>query len=402
LLPRNTMSTTVTTAQTSTLLQSAAPPSAKVSRYRALRGKSISGARRTESAILDDVDDDNSATIDQHCGYAYTIGGEAQIELVKLRRRSKSVTALDLTRVPPLPDFPFPPPTQPFDWPDFAGESSSRSSSSSRSRSATGGDSYLGQKLKAARAKEHTLRNEEPNRDSSLGAALPKPDDGKPAKRKDAGPRSAANRHGLDSNYTIDADGGGGDGASIVFGDTTFGVAAAAAALQPHPHGLDRRRKEEEEAEEAARWADEVARLEAETDRILAEQRKRDLLRAQQLQHPLQAPSRREIGSPLSRDKLKSPVLEKFHFFGRGRRSNASHTTISTLTNPTSPSTSLSTPSSAATSMDFTHAMDSPRFIEVGGKGIVPQVDAPLTASNAGERVSFPFFLVWRIAGMSC
>jgi hypothetical protein len=138
----------------------------------------------------------------------------------------------------------------------------------------------------------------------------------------------------------------------------------------------ERRRRKEDEA---ARWADEVARLEAETDRILAEQKKRDIARLQ-----AQLAQKHIHLSP--QPKPRSLVLEKFAFFTRSRRSNTSH------------ATSMSPLSSTAASIvgDYSRATSlepSPppkNFIERGGKGLVPQTDAPASASNSRDRVSGP------------
>lgn len=128
---------------------------------------------------------------------------------------------------------------------------------------------------------------------------------------------------------------------------------------------------------EAARWADEVARLEAETDRILAEQKKRDIAR---LQAQLAA-------APSPKPKPKRLILEKFTFL-RSPRPNA----------PGFPTTPKSAPakilaftwSPATANANRTPSFESMRIIEPGGKGIVPQIDAPTSASNGGERVSDP------------
>ncbi|KAI8304189.1 hypothetical protein K4K59_012886 [Colletotrichum sp. SAR11_240] len=127
----------------------------------------------------------------------------------------------------------------------------------------------------------------------------------------------------------------------------------------------DRRRKDQEQ-EEATRWAEEVARLEAETDRILAEQKRKDLARLQaQLAAVPDPPPRR------------SPIVNKFAFFLRKSRKSDP----ATLTK--SPPTYFQ-----PLSLDCrpVSVMDPTRFIQAGGGGIVPQTDAPITASNAGER----------------
>ncbi|EFQ27996.1 uncharacterized protein GLRG_03140 [Colletotrichum graminicola M1.001] len=128
----------------------------------------------------------------------------------------------------------------------------------------------------------------------------------------------------------------------------------------------DRRRKEQEE-EDAARWAAEVARLEEETDRIIADQKAKDLARLQaQLDAIPDAPPR-----------VRSPIVDKFaSFLRKGRRSDPN-----TLTKASSAYFQPLT-------FDFSPVsdMDPSRFIQPGGGGIVPQTDAPASASNAGER----------------
>ncbi|PHH71676.1 hypothetical protein CDD83_5124 [Cordyceps sp. RAO-2017] len=125
-----------------------------------------------------------------------------------------------------------------------------------------------------------------------------------------------------------------------------------------------------------------AARLEAETDRILAEQKKLDLARLQAtLVTPPPKPGRRPL------------LLDKFAFLARGRRSGAK-----TASQPGTPSTiapSIFSPALASGSQFSRNSSvddepDSPpirmSFIEPGGKGIVPQIDAPASAINGGER----------------
>lgn len=131
----------------------------------------------------------------------------------------------------------------------------------------------------------------------------------------------------------------------------------------------------EREEDEAERLVDEVARLEAETDRILAEQKKRDL-------------ARRRAQLPTPSPKFpRFLVLDKFSFLYRSRRSNALTSQAGTPSPgaPTIFSLDLSRPSSPEESS----SPGKMSFIEQGGKGIVPGTDAPTSASNGGERVSF-------------
>ncbi|UNI18839.1 hypothetical protein JDV02_005083 [Purpureocillium takamizusanense] len=141
--------------------------------------------------------------------------------------------------------------------------------------------------------------------------------------------------------------------------------------VQHHQHEAGSRNTEED----ADRVAEEVARLEAETDRILAEQKKLDLLRLQATLETPPKPKRSLLG------------LEKL-FVSRGRKSNHGSS------QPSTPDTLAPSIFSPALS-HFSHRSsvdDSPipfkmGFIEPGGKGIVPQTDAPTSASNGGERI---------------
>ncbi|KHO01474.1 uncharacterized protein MAM_00475 [Metarhizium album ARSEF 1941] len=133
---------------------------------------------------------------------------------------------------------------------------------------------------------------------------------------------------------------------------------------------------------QANHLVDEVARLEAETDRILAEQRKLDVARLQA--HQLVTPP----------PKPKRQLLDKLIFFSRSKRSAGG-------SQPATPSTVVSaifsSPATSHSSRDDSIATEEPAatpglpapkmgFIEPGGKGIVPQTDAPVSASNGGER----------------
>ncbi|WYZ38862.1 hypothetical protein EsH8_III_000776 [Colletotrichum jinshuiense] len=124
----------------------------------------------------------------------------------------------------------------------------------------------------------------------------------------------------------------------------------------------DRRRRKEQEEDDAAHWAQELTRLEEETDRILEEQKRKDLVR---LQAQLAA-----VPDPPPR--IRSPIVDKFTFFLRKSRKS----------DPASLAKSPSTYFQPLSAPD----MDPSRFIQAGGGGIVPQTDAPTSASNAGER----------------
>ncbi|KAH9904687.1 hypothetical protein F4778DRAFT_779873 [Xylariomycetidae sp. FL2044] len=126
--------------------------------------------------------------------------------------------------------------------------------------------------------------------------------------------------------------------------------------------------------EQAARHAEEAARLEAERDRIIKEQKRNDLRR---LEAELANTQKAVFHAP----KPRSPVLEKFAMLTKSRKSK------DTL------SPGLSSTSSAAGSVvDFGRTLSHepprpvPAHIEPGGRGIVPQTDAPSSAINAGDR----------------
>ncbi|KAF5639732.1 uncharacterized protein FTJAE_4732 [Fusarium tjaetaba] len=128
----------------------------------------------------------------------------------------------------------------------------------------------------------------------------------------------------------------------------------------------------EREEDESERLADIVARLEAETDRILAEQKKRDL-------------ARRRAQLPTPSPKFpRFLVLDKFSFLYRSRRSNALTSQAGTPSPGAPPVFSLDL--SRPTSPDESSSPGKMSFIEQGGKGIVPGTDAPTSASNGGER----------------
>jgi hypothetical protein len=188
---------------------------------------------------------------------------------------------------------------------------------------------------------------------------------------------------------------------------------------RPHQGVVDARRPRETESERARRKAKEaqlreeqervatqhaeaqkVREAEEEATRILAEQKRKDLERLE---------AELEAAAPAQR--VTSP-REKMKFFSRKRG----------LTKTTPPPTAGSGSESAAGSASLARprtrsnepsigmgpprSMDQPRMteqpsipeesrapelpkvIEQGGGGIVPQTDAPISASNAGERVS--------------
>ncbi len=126
--------------------------------------------------------------------------------------------------------------------------------------------------------------------------------------------------------------------------------------------------KEEMERELRQRQAEAEARqAEEENARILATQKRKDLER---LQAELDAAAPR-LPSPTS-------PKDKFKFFSKKRSS----------TKITSPP--LTASGAQKTSLTKSRSNDAPQrgIIGQGGGGIVPQTDAPISASNAGERVS--------------
>ncbi|KAK7741042.1 hypothetical protein SLS53_005107 [Cytospora paraplurivora] len=125
--------------------------------------------------------------------------------------------------------------------------------------------------------------------------------------------------------------------------------------------------------EEAARLAD---RLEAETDRILAEQKKLDLARLHQQLLATQSGVPVSLGT--TSIKARSPVLGKLNFFVRGRSSKAA--TLSPVS-----STTASVDYSRAQSLD---PMLSPRaFFEPGGHCLLmtPPL-SPMSSNQNNER----------------
>ncbi|KAH6892292.1 hypothetical protein B0T10DRAFT_401613 [Thelonectria olida] len=135
-------------------------------------------------------------------------------------------------------------------------------------------------------------------------------------------------------------------------------------AAQPE---RDQRTDEEREAE---RWAGEVARLEAETDRILAEQKK------------LHARSFAQLSTPQPR-LARFLSLEKLPFLSRARWSNATSSQAGT---PSPKAPTVFSVDLSRSSFEDSALSDKMSFIEQGGRGIVPNVDAPTSASNGGER----------------
>ncbi|KAI1131241.1 hypothetical protein F5Y10DRAFT_234119 [Nemania abortiva] len=110
----------------------------------------------------------------------------------------------------------------------------------------------------------------------------------------------------------------------------------------------------------------------AERDRLLEEQKRKDL---QRLEEELEN-SRKAKSQP---HKLRSPVVEKFVLLAKGSRGSNK--------DEVSPETQATTSArSSARKSDHEPAKTPLAHIEPGGKGIVPQKDAPTSAINAGDR----------------
>ncbi|KAL2062740.1 hypothetical protein VTL71DRAFT_5812 [Oculimacula yallundae] len=130
----------------------------------------------------------------------------------------------------------------------------------------------------------------------------------------------------------------------------------------------ERMRKQRREEEELQRMADE------EPEKLLAEQKRKDLER---LEAELAA-------APPPSVPVVSPKREKFSFFSRKRA--PTRTTPPTTAGSGSGSHSISMSMSKTRSNEPSRSTDISRGIAQGGGGIVPQTDAPISASNAGER----------------
>ena len=100
--------------------------------------------------------------------------------------------------------------------------------------------------------------------------------------------------------------------------------------------------------------------------RLLQEQKRKDLERLE---------AELDAAAPAVSLPVTTPLKDKFAFFSKKV----------TATNVSPPRTSGS---SGRVQLARTRSNEPPRGIEQGGGGIVPQTDAPISASNAGERVS--------------
>ncbi|KAI0411413.1 hypothetical protein F5X98DRAFT_357252 [Xylaria grammica] len=113
------------------------------------------------------------------------------------------------------------------------------------------------------------------------------------------------------------------------------------------------------------------ASWEAERNRLLEEQKMKDL---QRLEEELENSQRARSHS----QKFRSPVIDKFKFLSRGSKGSKDNVP------PASPTTSASKSNTRRSGHDPVRGP--PTHIEPGGKGIVPQKDAPTSAINAGDR----------------
>ncbi|KAK5631084.1 hypothetical protein RRF57_006799 [Xylaria bambusicola] len=113
------------------------------------------------------------------------------------------------------------------------------------------------------------------------------------------------------------------------------------------------------------------ASWEVERDRLLEEQKLKDL---QRLEEELERSQRVKVQS----HKLKSPVVDKFMLLAKGSKNTKDETP------PASPMVMSGKPSTRRSGHE--PVRNPPTHIEPGGKGIVPQKDAPTSAINAGDR----------------
>ncbi|KAI0016971.1 hypothetical protein F4780DRAFT_782701 [Xylariomycetidae sp. FL0641] len=153
----------------------------------------------------------------------------------------------------------------------------------------------------------------------------------------------------------------------------TMTTATAPADDSPEPRrmtGREERRQRFEEQDDTTMQAEETAHIQNERDRILAEQKKKDL---QRLEVELANTQRNLVQA----QKPRSPILEKFSILTKGRKNKDG-------LSPTSSSGSVDVTSPRLPAYEPPKAK--PLGIEVGGKGIVPQTDAPTSAINSGDR----------------
>ncbi|KAM4056255.1 Ubiquitin-like protein [Hirsutella rhossiliensis] len=365
------------------------PPKPAISRYRSLRGKSVSSLRpfdifrNSASSCSSSSSTTNTNTTNTHhtlSASSSTVDSSNDDERHNseplLHRRSKTATATaspsrHATRPPPLPDFS---PTSVLSpRPVNATLKPSLTALGSLKTPIESVKETLLQKA-AASANSRAAAATASAGDTNLHATNPLIALGEGAdsdRGNDQENNRPSNNHNDDKIRKDDA-----IVHSIVASPPPAATAPAEAQqpeTPPPKHSAGAQTKHVN-TDEAALLAE---RLEAETDRILAEQKKLDLARLQaQLVTPPPKPCRR-------------PLLDTFAFLARGRRSNAKNPS-----QPGTPSTispSIFSPALAGSGSLFSRNSsvdDSLRmsFIEPGGKGIVPQFDAPASAINGGER----------------
>ena len=181
---------------------------------------------------------------------------------------------------------------------------------------------------------------------------------------------------------------------------------AAGSPRETETERLQRKAREIREREEKQRRAErEVAEpkqrvdAEREAEEILAEQKRKDLER---LEAELDAAAAASSAVPASAPARATSSKEKFGFFSRKRAatkgaSSGSAASGSRTTSEEPQTRSLDVPPRGSEqsagngppiSEPHVRSQDPPRVIEAGGGGIVPGIDAPISAVNAGERVS--------------
>lgn len=340
------------------------PPPLGASRYRALRGKSVTSLRRKAFEVFHD---DNSSTTEKRSSKAGGGISLAELYLSSLRSRSTSLSAarsstagfpgLGLSSVhqipsdiPPLPTLPLPPLKQrPVNVPTL------------------NTNKPVGCVAPApGPAVTHSVFDHDDDQDEEVRP---------PAPLKTPSSKSLFNRRPLPTvNRAVVAN-------KDDRHDDSDAPTPPKSPSSTGPCTPDESPDESPEQAQAARWADEVARLEAETDRILAEQKKRDLVR---LQAQLAA-------TPTKTPNLKTGFFDKLVILSRGKKANAA---VAVASQPGTPGSLAST----VFSLDFARSSGSSfesapspgpmSSLEPGSKGILPQVDAPTTAVNGGDRVS--------------
>ncbi|KAI1332139.1 hypothetical protein F5Y16DRAFT_358614 [Xylariaceae sp. FL0255] len=148
------------------------------------------------------------------------------------------------------------------------------------------------------------------------------------------------------------------------------------------PMGRDTQSRSSEQSDEAARASQEKAQWEAQRDRLLAEQKKKDL---QRLEEQLEN-SQRSIDQPQSsKDAMKGKISRLTKPQKSSKKEDMSPLSPAVAVPspvtvvPSKPEVSKRAPEPEPTRKTATH-------IEPGGKGIVPLTDAPKTAINADDR----------------